>query len=143
MDGIAVRAADLAAASPCAGAEGQPEDARADGRRCDCRGPFEWIDTGDPMPAGADTVVMRERLLPQADGSVLITARAGGRPGRGAPGHAARGRNVRTAGEDFGAGETLVQRAAAPARRPGRRGGRRARDRGRGPAARRRDHPDR
>jgi putative molybdopterin biosynthesis protein len=74
---------------------------------------FEWIDTGDPMPAGADTVVMRVWLLPQADGSVIVTAAAGGGTGSGQrTGHAARGRNVRVAGEDFAGGETLV-----PARR--------------------------
>jgi putative molybdopterin biosynthesis protein len=60
-------------------------------------GTFEWIDTGDPMPDGADTVVVRERLLPQGDGSVIVTA---------ADGHARP--NVRAAGEDFQAGEVLV-----------------------------------
>ena len=48
-------------------------------------GTFEWIDTGDPMPAGADTVVMREWLLQQEDGSVLIV------PGGLAAPRAARG----------------------------------------------------
>ena len=63
-------------------------------------GLFEWIDTGDPMPAGTDTVIVRERLLPQADGSVIVAA-AGGGPSAGK-------RNVRAAGEDFAAGEALV-----------------------------------
>jgi len=71
-------------------------------------GSFEWIDTGDPMPPGADTVVMRERLRPRADGGVLIAPDAGppGREGHAGPG--ARRPNVRTAGEDFEAGEVLV-----------------------------------
>lgn len=108
MDGIAVRAADLETAASSAGAstadDGTGADARADsGTVRLVAGLFEWIDTGDPMPAGADTVVVRERLRPQADGSVLITAAAGGQAG-----HAASKQNVRTAGEDFAAGELLV-----------------------------------
>ena len=64
-------------------------------------GSFDWIDTGDAMPDGADTVVMREWLLPQEDGSVVIGAGADAR-------ELARGKNVRRAGEDFTAGEVLV-----------------------------------
>ena len=56
MDGIAVRAADLAGPAGAVGAD-QPVRLPA--------GSFEWIDTGDPMPDGTDTVVMREWLLPQ------------------------------------------------------------------------------
>jgi putative molybdopterin biosynthesis protein len=105
MDGIAVRADDLAGALPVP-AEDQPEDVRAGQAVRLPAGLFEWIDTGDPMPARADTVIVRERLLPQADGGMVIT---GGAPDGGQPtGHAARGRNVRAAGEDFGAGQTLV-----------------------------------
>jgi putative molybdopterin biosynthesis protein len=52
-------------------------------------------------------VVMREWLLPQADGSVLVTPAVGGGSSPRAP-HATRGRNVRAAGEDFAAGEVLV-----------------------------------
>jgi putative molybdopterin biosynthesis protein len=116
MDGIAVRAADLAAApaagiardtSDAGGGPAAPETVRL------AAGTFEWIDTGDPMPAGADTVVMREWLLPQADGSLLVTAAAGQRDGGQRDGgpqapQAMRGRNVRRAGEDFAAGELLV-----------------------------------
>jgi putative molybdopterin biosynthesis protein len=102
MDGIAVRAADFAAAPP-AGAGGDSRAVRLGA------GLFQWIDTGDPMPAGADTVVIRERLLPQADGGVIITALLGGGTGGGQPGGpAAPKRNVRAAGEDFAAGELLV-----------------------------------
>jgi putative molybdopterin biosynthesis protein len=92
MDGIAVRAADLTA--------GGGEQARL------AAGTFEWIDTGDPLPAGTDTVVVRERLLPQQDGSLLVApVEHGGCHGRG---RAAGRRNVRMAGEDFAAGEILV-----------------------------------
>ncbi|MCW2894574.1 MAG: molybdenum cofactor synthesis domain protein [Actinomycetia bacterium] len=109
MDGIAVRAADLAAAPAVSGADSQTRDAPAGGQAIRLpAGLFEWIDTGDPMPAGADSVILRERLLPQADGSVIITAASGGAGGGQQTGHAARGRNVRAAGEDFGAGEILV-----------------------------------
>ena len=61
-------------------------------------GAFAWIDTGDPMPQGTDTVVERERVRPRPDGGVAID------PGPPVP----RGRNVRTAGEDFAAGQVLV-----------------------------------
>jgi putative molybdopterin biosynthesis protein len=57
---------------------------------------FTWIDTGDPMPAGTDTVVERERVEIWADGSALITGPAG------------RGRNVRVQGEDFPGGAKLI-----------------------------------
>ena len=57
---------------------------------------FTWVDTGDPMPAGLDTVVERERVRLDADGSAEIT------------GAAPRGLHVRARGEDFGAGELLV-----------------------------------
>ena len=106
MDGIAVRAADLAAA-PAVRAADRPADVAGDGTVRLAAGTFEWIDTGDPMPDGADTVVMREWLLPQADGSVLVTPAVGGGSGPRPP-HATRGRNVRAAGEDFAAGEVLV-----------------------------------
>ena len=89
-------------------------------------GTFEWIDTGDPMPAGADTVVMREWLLPQAGRQRHHRARWPRGPGadaRTVPSAVAdadadadadatsvvpRGKNVRRAGEDFAAGEVLV-----------------------------------
>jgi putative molybdopterin biosynthesis protein len=57
---------------------------------------FAWVDTGDPVPAGMDTVVERERVELRADGSALVT------------GPVTRGRNVRGAGEDFQAGQLLV-----------------------------------
>jgi molybdopterin molybdotransferase/putative molybdopterin biosynthesis protein len=57
---------------------------------------FAWVDTGDPMPAGRDTVVERERVQAGADGSAQIT------------GPAPRGRHVRARGEDFQAGQLLI-----------------------------------
>jgi putative molybdopterin biosynthesis protein len=57
---------------------------------------FTWIDTGDPLPPGMDTVVERERVQSGANGSVQIT------------GPAPRGLNVRVTGEDFPAGELLI-----------------------------------
>jgi putative molybdopterin biosynthesis protein len=149
MDGIAVREADIAAARSGGGsglpgteAQGLAGEAGAvavdDGAIRLPAGLFEWIDTGDPMPADADTVIVRERLLPQADGSVIITAAADeaghdqryqhanhghadhrhadhghadhrhADHGHADHGHGSRARNVRAAGEDFGAGQTLV-----------------------------------
>ncbi|WP_300610976.1 molybdopterin molybdotransferase MoeA [Trebonia sp.] len=86
MDGIAVAAASLGAAGAAAEVA-LPASA------------FQWIDTGDPLPPGTDTVVERERVLPGDDGGVRITGGAG--PVR-------RGRHVRTTGEDFLAGQVLV-----------------------------------
>jgi putative molybdopterin biosynthesis protein len=107
MDGIAVRAADLLAAPAVPGAPGTAEDGQAEEGRTVrlTAGLFAWIDTGDPIPAAADTVIVRERLLPQADGSMVVTPASGA--GQRA-GHAARGRNVRTTGEDFRAGQALL-----------------------------------
>jgi putative molybdopterin biosynthesis protein len=114
MDGIAVRAADLASAPavPAGGADGDRPAGGQDmpgGRTVRLpAGRFEWIDTGDPMPDGADTVVIRERLLPQADGGVLITPAQAGTPGHERAGRRTPGHHVRAAGEDFQAGELLV-----------------------------------
>jgi putative molybdopterin biosynthesis protein len=57
---------------------------------------FTWVDTGDLMPAGTDTVVERERVQFGADGGAQIT------------GPAPRGLNVRARSEDFPAGELLI-----------------------------------
>jgi putative molybdopterin biosynthesis protein len=80
MDGIAIRAASAAAA-------GAWQLAAAS---------FAWVDTGNPLPPGMDTVVERERVQFGADGSAQIT------------GPAPRGLNVRPAGEDFPAGQLLI-----------------------------------
>jgi putative molybdopterin biosynthesis protein len=86
MDGIAISGPGPAAgaASPAGGALTLPPTA------------FTWVDTGDPMPEGTDTVVERERVTIIADGGAVIT------------GPAPRGRNVRACGEDFPAGELLI-----------------------------------
>jgi len=77
MDGIAM-------AGPAAAGEVIPATA------------FAWVDTGDPVPAWADTVVAREQTRIRSDGSAVVTA-----PAR-------RGLNVRTRGEDFAVGARLV-----------------------------------
>jgi putative molybdopterin biosynthesis protein len=80
MDGIAIKAAaaDAAGVWQLTAAE------------------FTWVDTGDLMPAGMDTVVERERVRFGADGSAQIT------------GPAPHGLNVRAAGEDFPVGQLLI-----------------------------------
>lgn len=57
---------------------------------------FAWVDTGDPLPEGMDTVVERERIQFDADGSAQIT------------GPAPRGLNVRARGEDLQTGQLLI-----------------------------------
>jgi molybdopterin biosynthesis enzyme len=47
---------------------------------------FTWVDTGNPVPVGMDTVVERERVRLHADGSAQITgpaARGRDHPDRG------------------------------------------------------------
>jgi len=83
MDGIAV-------AARVAGGSAEP------GQRLLPGAAFCWVDTGDPLPAGTDTVVERERVELRADGTALVT------------GPVTRGHNVRSVGEDFQAGELLV-----------------------------------
>jgi putative molybdopterin biosynthesis protein len=96
MDGIAVAASELPAGGPALAAGG--------GVRLPASA-FEWIDTGDPLPPGTDTVVERERISLLPDGGVSITG-AGGAAGGTGP--VPPGRNVRRAGEDFQAGQVLV-----------------------------------
>jgi putative molybdopterin biosynthesis protein len=113
MDGIAVRAADLAAAAPGLAAASAADAPAGWARPTDApvrlpAGTFEWIDTGDPLPSGTDTVVVRERLLPQEDGSVIIAPAADAADHGRRAGHQASRRNMRTTGEDFAAGEVLV-----------------------------------
>lgn len=85
MDGIAIRAGSVAIPADPAG------------RWRLAASEFAWVDTGDPVPAGMDTVVQRERVqLRAGDGSAWIT------------GPAPRGLHVRAMGEDFQAGELLI-----------------------------------
>lgn len=84
MDGIAIAAGSVPAL-----ADGPGPDRLA-------ASAFTWVDTGDPIPAGLDTVVERERVELGADGSALIT------------GPVPPGLHVRTRGEDFPAGQLLI-----------------------------------
>lgn len=86
MDGIAFRAAD-ARTLPGAAA----------GELVLAAGAFHWADTGDPLPAGTDTLAKRERVRIAADGSALLA------------GPVPRGHNVRVRGEDFPVGPLPVQ----------------------------------
>jgi putative molybdopterin biosynthesis protein len=82
MDGIAVRAADTVGASETA-------PVRLDG------GAYELIDTGDPVPAAYDAVVMREDVH-EVDGGIELRAAA--------PPY----QHVRSIGEDVSAAELLL-----------------------------------
>jgi putative molybdopterin biosynthesis protein len=84
MDGIAIRAESAAFTSRAAGTSRLPPSS------------FAWVDTGNPMPEDTDTVVERERVRSNADGSVEIT------------GPVPRGQHVRAAGEDFLADQELA-----------------------------------
>src|SRR6516162_7561454 len=82
MDGIAVRAADTLGASETAPVYLPP-------------GAYEVVDTGDPMPAGRDAVVMREHVH-YADGSAELRAAV--------PPY----QHVRSVGEDVSTAELLL-----------------------------------
>jgi len=84
MDGIAVAAGRVADESAKSGEWSLPASA------------FSWVDTGDPLPAGTDTVVERERVQLRDDGAAVVT------------GLVPVGHNVRPTGEDFRAGELLI-----------------------------------
>ena len=92
MDGYALRGGDLAQPLTVIG-----ESAAGRGYRGDI-GPGEAVRifTGAPVPNGADTVLIQE--MAEVDG---VRLRATERP--------ARGRNIRKAGLDFAAGETLLR----------------------------------
>jgi len=83
MDGIAIRAADSLGAS-----ETSPAYLTPDG--------YDVIDTGDPMPAGRDAVVMREHVHYDTEGRAELLAAV--------PPY----RHVRSIGEDVSAGELLL-----------------------------------
>lgn len=82
MDGIAVRADDVAGAT-------------SDAPIVLTSRQFVAIDTGDPVPAPYDTVIAREQVQPGTDGEAILHA-----PTR-------TGRHVRRVGEDVRAGEPL------------------------------------
>lgn len=83
MDGIAISAADTAGASETTPVHLAPEA-------------FEVVDTGDPMPAGKDAVVMREHVHYDEAGRAELRAAA--------PPY----QHVRSIGEDVAAGELLL-----------------------------------
>jgi putative molybdopterin biosynthesis protein len=83
MDGIAVRAEDTIGASETAPSRLE-------------RNAYEVVDTGDPMPAGRDAVVMREDVHETDGGAVEIRAAA--------PPY----QHVRSIGEDVSAAELLL-----------------------------------
>src|SRR5690606_37664258 len=83
MDGIAVRAADTVGAAETSPVLLGP-------------GEFEVVDTGDPLPAGYDAVVMREHVHRTPDGKAEL--------GAAVPPY----QHVRSIGEDISAGELLL-----------------------------------
>jgi len=96
MDGIAIRAA---AAPPVRAAAVQPGGAAAvqpGGAWQVPAGAFSWVDTGDPIPAGLDTVVMRERVVVDGAGIAHVS------------GPVRLGQHVRSSGEDIGAGQLIA-----------------------------------
>jgi putative molybdopterin biosynthesis protein len=92
MDGIAISAGSAHTDSSAYAAG----SANTVGRWQLAASAFTWVDTGDPLPAGMDTVVERERVQFGADGSARIT------------GPAPCGLNVRARGEDFQGGQLLI-----------------------------------
>jgi len=84
MDGIAITAGSAPGAADAARQWQLPSTA------------FAWVDTGDLLPSGMDTVVERERVQFGADGSAWIT------------GPAPAGLHVRARGEDFQASQLLL-----------------------------------
>ncbi|MDP9343649.1 MAG: molybdopterin molybdotransferase MoeA [Actinomycetota bacterium] len=98
MDGFAVRSADVAGALPDAPVELRVAGRARIGHRPEGtvgRGEAIRIDTGAPIPAGADCVVPIEDTL--AAGDVVRVLR-----------ESAEGRHIRPAGEDVRAGQLLV-----------------------------------
>ncbi|MEA2383282.1 MAG: molybdopterin molybdotransferase [Solirubrobacteraceae bacterium] len=82
MDGIAVSAADTAGAGP-----DRPVGLGA--------ARFDVVDTGDPLPAGRDAVIVREQVALEDDVAMVAAV-------------ASRGEHVRPVSEDVAAGEVLV-----------------------------------
>ncbi|MGZ4149804.1 MAG: molybdopterin molybdotransferase MoeA [Actinomycetota bacterium] len=98
MDGFAVRAADVASASPFQPAELKVVGRALIGQRPDATvgaGEAVKIATGAPIPAGADAVIPIENAEDHEDRVVLIEA-------------AESGRHVRPRGEDVQEGDVLV-----------------------------------
>ncbi|MFR9800933.1 molybdopterin biosynthesis protein [Pseudonocardia sp. RS010] len=83
MDGIAIHAADTVGAAETTPVRLAPDQ-------------FEVVDTGDPLPAGYDAVVMREHVHRTADGAAELDAAV------------APYQHVRSIGEDISAAELLL-----------------------------------
>jgi putative molybdopterin biosynthesis protein len=102
VDGFAVRAADLAAASDVAPIRLAPTGDVVRCGRAPSRpvgpGQATVIATGGPMPRGADAVVMVEHTEIADDGAVLVRRAA------------ASGANMAFAGSDLARGETVLRR---------------------------------
>jgi putative molybdopterin biosynthesis protein len=93
MDGIAVRAEDTFGASEAQPVELEHAPEPAGGART-----FAYVDTGQPLPAWANAVIMIENVYPLAGGQVAIRAAA------------APWQHVRLVGEDIVATEPLLPR---------------------------------
>lgn len=94
MDGFAVRHADLRDAQVSLHLAGEQFAGRALGIQVG-EGECVRITTGAPMPAGADTVVIKENARSEGDRIVV-------------PGETAFGANVRKAGEDVAVGDLVL-----------------------------------
>jgi len=93
MDGIAVRAEDTFGAS-----EATPVELSLVEKPGGRDRPFAYVDTGHPLPAWANAVIMIENVYPAAEGRVAIRAAA------------APWQHVRLVGEDIVATEPLLPR---------------------------------
>jgi molybdopterin molybdotransferase len=121
MDGFAVRAEDVAAASAAAPAALSVVDESRAGHpaeRAVGAGEAIAISTGAVLPAGADAVVRVEDTEREAGGADAVApARSEVAPGPGGGrvlvrAAVATGANVRRAGEDIAAGETVLRAGA-------------------------------
>jgi putative molybdopterin biosynthesis protein len=104
MDGIAIASGSLSWNSALIDSISGPRIAPAD---------FTWIDTGDPLPPGADTVIKREQVTVDDDGYAVISVPATGSRAQDAdnamsPACLQPGHHVRRQGEDFAADQVLV-----------------------------------
>ncbi|PKM16890.1 MAG: molybdopterin molybdenumtransferase MoeA [Gammaproteobacteria bacterium HGW-Gammaproteobacteria-2] len=99
MDGFAVRAADLNAAAPSTLRLADEQFAGIDRKLVLAPATAIRITTGAPLPAGADTVVIKENAS-VADG--YVTLAAGTTPGA----------NIRRRGEDLRSGELAISAAS-------------------------------
>ncbi|UYB54157.1 molybdopterin molybdotransferase MoeA [Xanthomonas sp. AM6] len=100
MDGFALRHADLAADAPSLLRLAGEQFAGEDLRQALGAGECLRITTGAPLPAGADTVVIKENVV-ERDGQVQV------------PAALVAGAHVRARGEDVRAGERVLEAGVA------------------------------